>query len=109
MTDAPDPLDLEIARRLKATRITQGMTQTELGQAIGVTFQQVQKYERGSNRVSASTLMKCAVALDTSIAALCGEDDIAPESLPMIRAYSLLRDDQRRALLAVVRAMGSDA
>jgi transcriptional regulator with XRE-family HTH domain len=85
------------------------MTQTELGQAIGVTFQQVQKYERGSNRVSASTLMKCAVALDTSIAALCGEDDIAPESLPMIRAYSLLRDDQRRALLAVVRAMGSDA
>ena len=109
MTDAPDPLDLEIARRLKATRITQGMTQTELGQAIGVTFQQVQKYERGSNRVSASTLMKCAVALDTSVAALRGEDDIAPESLPMIRAYSLLRDDQRRALLAVVRATGTDA
>lgn len=109
MTDALDPLDLETARRLKATRITQGMTQTELGQAIGVTFQQVQKYERGSNRVSASTLMKCAVALDTSIAALCGEDDIAPESKPLIRAYSLLRDDQRRALLAVVRAMGPDA
>lgn len=109
MTDAPDPLDLEIARRLKATRITQGMTQTELGQAIGVTFQRVQKYDRGSNRVSASTLMKCAVALDTSIAALCGEDDIAPESKPLIRAYSLLREDQRRAILAVVRAMGSDA
>lgn len=109
MTNAPDPLDLDIARRLKATRISQGMTQTELGQAIGVTFQQVQKYERGSNRISASTLIKCAVALDTSVAALCGEDDIAPESLPMIRAYSLLRDDQRRAILAVVRAMGSDA
>jgi len=109
MTDAPDPLDLEIARRLKATRMTQGLTQAELGQAIGVTFQQVQKYERGYNRVSASTLMKCAIALDTSVAALCGEDDIAPESKPLIRAYSLLRDDQRRALLAVVRAMGPDA
>lgn len=109
MTDTPDPLDLEIARRLKATRISQGMTQAELGRLIGVTFQQVQKYERGLNRVSASTLIKCAVALDTSVAALCGEDEIAPESKPLIMAYSLLREDQRRAILAVVRAMNSDA
>ena len=109
MTDTPDPLDLEIARRLKATRISQGMTQAELGRLIGVTFQQVQKYERGLNRVSASTLIKCAVALDTSVAALCGEEEIAPESKPLIMAYSLLREDQRRAILAVVRAMNSDA
>lgn len=108
MTDAPDPFDVEIARRPKATRMSLGMTQTELGRAIGVTFQQVQKYERGYNRVSASTLMKCAVALDTSVAALCGQDEIAPESQPLIKAYSLLREDQRRAILAVVRAMGSD-
>lgn len=108
MTDIPDPLDLEIARRLKATRTSHGMTQSELGRALGVTFQQVQKYERGYNRVSASTLMKCAIALDTSVAALCGEDEIAPESKPLVRAYSLLREDQRRAVLAVVRAMGQD-
>ncbi len=85
------------------------MTQAELGRSIGVTFQQVQKYERGLNRVSASTLIKCAVALDTSVAALCGEDEIAPESKPLVMAYSLLREDQRRAILAVVRAMSSDA
>ena len=109
MTDTPDPLDLEIARRLKTTRISRGMTQAELGRSIGVTFQQVQKYERGLNRVSASTLIKCAVALDTSVAALCGEDEIAPESKPLVMAYSLLREDQRRAILAVVRAMSSDA
>lgn len=109
MNDAPDPLDLEIARRIKSTRTSQGMTQAELGRAIGVTFQQVQKYERGYNRVAASTLIKCALALDTSVAALCGQDDIAPESQPLIKAYSLLREDQRRAILAVVRAMGPDA
>lgn len=109
MTDAPDPLDMEIARRLKAARIARGISQAELGRSLGVTFQQVQKYERGYNRVSAANLMKCAAALDTSVAALCGQDEIAPESQPLIKAYSLLREDQRRAILALVRAMGPDA
>lgn len=81
------------------------MTQAQLGDAIGVSFQQVQKYERGVNRVSASTLMKCADALDTSVAALCGEDGIAPEARPLLHAFSSLRQDQRLAVLAVVRAM----
>lgn len=105
MTDAPDPLDLAIASRLRATRDSRGLTQVQLGDAIGVSFQQVQKYERGVNRVSASTLIKCANALDTSVAALCGEDVIAPEARPLVNAFSVLRQDQRLAVLAVVRAM----
>lgn len=105
MTDAPDPLDLAIASRLRATRESRSLTQVQLGDAIGVSFQQVQKYERGVNRVSASTLIKCATALDTSVAALCGEDVIAPEAQPLVHAFSSLRQDQRLAVLAVVRAM----
>lgn len=105
MTDAPDPFDVEIASRLRATRESRGLTQVQLGEAIGVSFQQVQKYERGINRVAASTLMKCAAALDTSVAALCGEEGLAPEAQPLVRAFSLLRQDQRLATLAVVRAM----
>lgn len=106
---SPDPLDLDIAARLKAMREARGMTQSVLGRAIGVTFQQVQKYERGVNRVSASTLMKCAKALDTSVAALCGENDEAPEMLPLVREFAALRrTDQRQAVLAVVRAMAAE-
>ncbi|WP_425983512.1 helix-turn-helix domain-containing protein [Brevundimonas sp. TWP1-2-1b1] len=105
MIDGPDPLDISIASRLRETRESRRVTQAQLGDAIGVSFQQVQKYERGVNRVSASTLMKCADALDTSVAALCGEDGIAPEARPLLHAFSSLRQDQRLAVLAVVRAM----
>lgn len=106
---APDPLDLDIAARLKAMREARGMTQSSLGKAVGVTFQQVQKYERGVNRVSASNLIKCAKALDTTVAALCGESDEAPEMLPLVREFSgLRRTDQRQAVLAVIRAMTAE-
>ena len=54
------------------------MTQKALGDACGVSFQQIQKYERGSNRVSASMLVKIAAILETSVAALVGEDGSEP-------------------------------
>lgn len=62
-----DPIDLHIGQRLRAERLAAGLSQTELGTALNVTFQQIQKYERGSNRVSASVLVKAAHALNLSI------------------------------------------
>jgi transcriptional regulator with XRE-family HTH domain len=62
-----DPTDVYIGHRLRAERLARKMSQTQLGQALAVTFQQVQKYERGDNRVSASMLAKAAEALGLSV------------------------------------------
>ena len=53
-----DELDAEIGRRLREARIVRGMSQTDLGQALGITFQQIQKYERGLNRIGSGRLFK---------------------------------------------------
>src|SRR5215470_9183707 len=63
-----DPLDVEIAKRLRALRLQRRISQTELSQALGVSFQQVQKYERGSNRISAGRLCRIAQVLDVPVA-----------------------------------------
>jgi transcriptional regulator with XRE-family HTH domain len=52
----PDPIDVEVGRRIRLQRRLKGMNQRSLGEALGVTFQQVQKYEKGTNRVGASRL-----------------------------------------------------
>jgi transcriptional regulator with XRE-family HTH domain len=63
-------VDRHVAARFKLRRQLLGMTQETLGAAIGLTFQQVQKYERGSNRISAGTLYRIAQALDVPAAFL---------------------------------------
>ena len=62
----PDPTDRHVGRRVRMRRIMLGMSQTTLGDAIGVTFQQLQKYEKGSNRIGASRLMQIANVLKIS-------------------------------------------
>ncbi len=62
-----DPIDRYVGSRVRVRRLGLGMSQTTLGQAIGVTFQQVQKYENGSNRVSASNLYKMAKAMGVDV------------------------------------------
>jgi transcriptional regulator with XRE-family HTH domain len=63
-----DPHDGEIAKRVRALRLQRGLSQTELGDVLGVTFQQVQKYERGTNRISAGRLYRIAEVLDVPVA-----------------------------------------
>ncbi len=59
-TGIPNPVDVHVGARLRQHRTLLGMTQTDLGDALGLTFQQVQKYERGANRISASRLADVA-------------------------------------------------
>lgn len=68
--DGPHPVDRHVGRRVAEKRIALGYNQTDLGRALGVTFQQVQKYERGSNRISASKLWLIADRLGVSPASL---------------------------------------
>ncbi len=63
----PNPIDLHVGSRLKLRRTMMGMTQEKLGDALGVTFQQVQKYEKGANRIGASRLQEIARILDVPV------------------------------------------
>ncbi len=63
----PHPIDLMVGKRIRLRRVQLGLSQTELGQKLGVTFQQVQKYENGTNRVSCSRLYETATALEVPI------------------------------------------
>jgi transcriptional regulator with XRE-family HTH domain len=66
----PDQRDIEVARRMRAVRLEKGLTQEKLGSALGLTFQQVQKYENGTNRIAAGRLHKIAEILGVPVAVL---------------------------------------
>ncbi len=65
---SPNPIDLHVGARIRTRRKILGVSQEKLAESLGLTFQQVQKYERGANRVSASKLYEIAAALQTQIA-----------------------------------------
>ncbi len=66
--DGPHPVDLHVGVRIRMRRKEMGVSQERLADALGITFQQVQKYERGANRVSASKLWEIATALKMPVA-----------------------------------------
>src|SRR3954451_11661677 len=63
-TQTPNPIDIRVGARLRLRRSMLGLSQAKLGEAIGLTFQQVQKYERGANRIGASRLHELSRVLD---------------------------------------------
>ena len=72
MTDAtddrsPNPVDLHVGARVRMRRRLRGVSQEKLAESLGLTFQQVQKYERGANRISASKLYEIAASLQTPV------------------------------------------
>ncbi len=66
-TGVPDPVDVHVGGRVKLRRTLLGLSQEELADAVGVTFQQIQKYERGTNRMGASRLFDMATVLDVPV------------------------------------------
>ena len=67
MTKSPNPIDRHVGSRVRMRRMLIGMSQEKLGDALGITFQQVQKYEKGTNRISASRLQHIARILGVTI------------------------------------------
>ena len=65
---SPDPIDKYVGSRVRSRRVGMRISQTKLGDAIGVTFQQIQKYENGTNRIGASNLYKISHHLSTEVA-----------------------------------------
>ncbi len=66
--DSPDPVDIHVGQRLRQRRTLLGLSQEKLARTIGLTFQQIQKYERGVNRIGASRLLQLSRALGVPIA-----------------------------------------
>ena len=110
--EGPDPVDIHVGARIREERVTAGLTQAELGAAIGVTFQQVQKYERGANRVSASMLVRIASALGLPLVSLFPPEgkaagiDLQPikGGRQLAAAYIAMSARQRAAILALAEA-----
>jgi transcriptional regulator with XRE-family HTH domain len=130
-TDGPNPTDVYVGGRVRLRRTLLGMSQEKLGEAIGLTFQQVQKYERGANRVGASRLYDLSRVLDVPVAFFF-EDMPVPsegghglaepeatyesdpmlkrETLELVRAYYKIADPQvRRRLFELAKALGKSA
>jgi transcriptional regulator with XRE-family HTH domain len=67
MNDQPHPIDQHVGNRVRLRRMMTGLSQDKLAQSLGLTFQQVQKYERGANRISASKLFEISQILNVPI------------------------------------------
>ncbi len=81
-TGKPNPIDVHVGSRVRLRRTLRGMSQEKLGEAIGLTFQQVQKYERGANRIGASRLYDLSRVLDVPVSFFFDDmpEDIAEQS-----------------------------
>lgn len=114
-TGEPHPVDVHVGKMIRSERIAKGMSQTALGDKLGVSFQQVQKYERGVNRVSCSMLIEVAKALDVSPGLFLpagdgGKAEILklieePGAARLLRLYGDLTRDKRMILQTVAKAL----
>jgi transcriptional regulator with XRE-family HTH domain len=127
------PIDVHVGRRLRQRRRLLGLTQEKLAKAVDIRFQQIQKYESGSNRISASRLWSLAKALEVSISYFFdGMNGAEPkldmnlreeygfaeapaeglldekETMDLVRYYYRLDEEPRRRLLDLARALSND-
>jgi transcriptional regulator with XRE-family HTH domain len=115
------PIDANVGLRIRQRRWMLGMTQQQLAQRVGIKFQQIQKYESGANRVSASRLFEISQVLEVPIsyffegmgeAAPVGEEtDVLAnrEALELVRAFYSIPEQQRKRLFELARALGQAA
>jgi transcriptional regulator with XRE-family HTH domain len=132
-TETPSPVDVRVGARLRLRRNMLGLSQEKLGEAIGVTFQQVQKYERGTNRIGASRLYELSRVLDVPVSFFFDDTDPArapamggfaeppaeafesdplrkPEIIELVRAYFSIEDvTVRRRLRDLVKALAAES
>jgi len=121
--DGPHPVDVLVGRMARQRRILEGMSQTAVAEKLGLTFQQIQKYERGANRISASRLYELAQLFDVPVAyfyegmeAGKGTPDEAlskRETLELVRAYYKITDpavrDSIRRLTQAAAKLGQSS
>jgi transcriptional regulator with XRE-family HTH domain len=105
-------IDIEVGRLVRVERISRGLSQTELGNQIGVTFQQIQKYESGANRISMGRLTRIARVFGVNVTYLLGGTRRAAPAQPSIggedtlaEAMRMLSDTEALRLLRAFNAL----
>ena len=119
----PHPVDVHVGKRIRHRRWLVGMTQQQLAESVGIKFQQIQKYETGANRVSASRLWDIAGSLEVEISFFFEglehegdspreKTDNVPtdilgdkEALDLVRSYYAIPENQRRRLFDLARVL----
>ncbi|MGF1550932.1 MAG: helix-turn-helix domain-containing protein [Paracoccaceae bacterium] len=113
------PVDVHVGQRVRQRRWMVGMTQSQLAERVGIKFQQIQKYETGANRISASRLWDVAAALDVPVSFFFEGLDVSieearvgdvmgeKEALDLLRAYYAIPETQRRRLFDLARVLGA--
>jgi transcriptional regulator with XRE-family HTH domain len=124
---SPDRVDIEVGQRIRIFRKARGLSQTALAAQLGVTFQQVQKYENGTSRIGAGRLMRIAHVLGVPVATLLGVNDTTTirssergkvssalklltvsSALRLLRSYERINDDKiRRSIVKLVESIAS--
>ncbi len=119
------PVDVHVGKKIRQRRWLTGMTQQQLAEQVGIKFQQIQKYETGANRVSASRLWDISDALDvpvsfffeglesdsdgTSSGSVPADIMADKEALDLIRSYYAIPENQRRRLFELARVLSDVA
>ena len=119
------PVDIHVGKRVRHRRWMVGMTQQQLAEQVGIKFQQIQKYETGMNRVSASRLWDMASALSVPVSfffeglenhadetvsdAIPGDILADKEALELVRSYYAIPENQRRRLFELARVLSDVA
>jgi len=115
----PDPLDAMVGAKIRVLRLSRGLSQSDLADQIGVTFQQVQKYEKGANRVGASRLSQIANVLGISVGELFEQSRqrpgaassplkllVEPGAVRVLEAYVQTTDPRlRRAIVNLIEGI----
>lgn len=124
MKEEPHAVDVHVGKTIRIQRLLRKVSQTELGDRVGVTFQQIQKYEKGSNRVSASMLVEIAGALKVDVRTFFDDlsnpdtanDNPAPSEEFVISRegvllnaafFSIKNEPLRKKILKLVQAIAS--
>ncbi len=130
MAKSPNPIDKHVGARVRMRRIMVGMSQEKLGEALGITFQQIQKYEKGTNRIGASRLQAAARILavpvnyffegasddpaigsgfaDSQTPVYHSDGDFDSESRQLVEAFRRIREPElRRRVLELVESMAA--
>lgn len=123
----PHQIDIHVGNRLRSRRLVLGLSQEKLGEHLGITFQQIQKYEKGTNRISASKLQAAAGVLSVPISFFFEDQQVsAPDGLvqadeigtflisrdgvTLNRAFTSIKDKRvRQTIITLAKALADDS
>lgn len=112
----PHPIDIHVGERVRARRLLTGLSQDAFASKLGITFQQVQKYEKGANRISASRLYRISKILNVPVAYFFDDMDgqevlsgLKREGLELVRAFNRIEQaSTRKQMISLIHSLADE-